>query len=146
MLRALSRPAATLLVLLLAIGSAAAAELFSKTYVFKEDVIMQVGVDVGRGVRLERIYFRERPGGRSRSDLGLLGVDVGVTNTADESRRVAVAVALFDAAGRLLGVATAGERDGAMAAGKERVMVMSFAGVGAYARSATTFQISVEVD
>jgi len=145
MVRTLFRPSAIVLALLLAIGPATA-ELFSKTYVFKKDVIMQIGADAGRGVRLERAYFHERPGGRSRSGLGLLGVDVGVTNTSDGSRSVAVAVALFDAKGRLLGVATAGERDRAMGAGKERVMALSFAGVGAYARSATTFQISVEVD
>ena len=123
MVRVLSRPSAIGLALILAIGPASA-ELFSKKYVFKEDVILQVDAEAGRGVRLERVYFHERPAGRSRSGLGLLGVDVGVTNTTDESRRVAVAVALFDAEGRLLGVATAGERDQAIGAGKESVMAM----------------------
>ena len=144
-MRAFFRSALIGLIVVLAVAPAGA-ELFSKKYVFKEEVVLQIGADVGRGVRLDAVYFHERPGGRSRGAAGPLGVDVRVTNTASESRSVAVAVALFDDAGRLLGVARAGERDTAMSGGKKRVMAMSFSGVGAFARTASTFQISLEID
>ena len=126
--------------------SAPEAGLTSKTYQFNRGGLLEIGVDTGDGLRIDRIRF-DFPapvGDRLLRTSGLVRAEVALSNTSSESRKPGIALALFDAEGRLVGVASGGSQIGGLKPGRLRVYNLVFEGVNAEAFKATTFQISVE--
>jgi hypothetical protein len=123
------------------------AGLLSKRYEFKSGVILEVGAQSEDGLRLDTVEFQVPTpiGGMVTRSGGLVTVDVAISNTAQEARRVGIAVALFDDAGRLLGVANGGNKLMSVKPGRQARFELSFDGVNAEAHRATVFHVSVEM-
>lgn len=126
--------------------SAPAAELFSKSYVFKPGIVLETAVPVDEDLRLDWVYFKvPKPiEGRIRRTSGPVSVRVAVSNGASTPRRVAIALALFDDEDRLLGVTSGGSRLSAVRPGRQRTFTLVVDGVYGSVHRATTFQISLE--
>ncbi len=120
--------------------------VLSKKYVFKGDVTLEVGATTAEGVRLDGVRFTLPATHAERfvRSSGLLRAEVTVTNTTTKATRIGLAIALHDDAGRLLGVASAGNKLRAIKPGAPRKFQLIFDGVNAEAGRATTFQISIE--
>ena len=120
--------------------------LFSKTYQFKPTTALTIGADIEPGIRLDTVKFSlptSEDGKISRASDSATA-EVAISNTGTESRKMGVALALFDDAGRLLGVATGGDKLMALKPGRQATYVLTFSMVNAETPSATRFQISVE--
>jgi hypothetical protein len=122
------------------------ADLLSKQYLFKADVVLEVGAATADGLRLDAVRFTlpATQAERFVRASGLIRADVAVTNTTADSRKVGLAIALFDAEGHLVGVASGGNKLGAVKAGEQKNFTLVFDGVNAEAPRATTFRISLE--
>ena len=72
------------------------------------------------------------------------GVDVTISNLGDEAKKVGIAIALYDADGRLVGVASGGSKLVAIKPDRKSTYELNFADVGNMAHRAATFQISLE--
>lgn len=133
-------------ILLLAAASAARAALFSKIYVFKPETTLDIGVEVESGLRLDTVRFSlpSTLGGRVVRTGGLAQADVAVSNIGSESRRVGIALAVFDDDNRLLGVASGGVKLFPLKPGRQTTYGLVFENVNAEIYKATKFQISVE--
>jgi len=125
---------------------AQASRLFSKTYQFKASTILEIGADVEPGVRVDSVRFLVPASGDGTVTRAgeTVQVEVAVSNTGKESRRIAIALALFDEQGRLLGVASGGDKLFPLKSGRQATYLLTFSHVNAEAPSATRFQISVE--
>jgi hypothetical protein len=117
-----------------------AADLISKSYLFKEGVTLRIGERTPDGIRLDDVRFGTRRLARSPTDVML--ARVSVSNEADVPIEVGVAVALFDEQERLVGVASGGPAN--VRPERSRVLDLTFEGVGRAAGRAATFRISVE--
>lgn len=129
-----------------AAGLPARAELLSKRFLFKPGTVLQVGESTSDGLRLDEVRFIVDRGSQT-AELrlgGPLAAEVAISNTSERSQRVGIAVALFDDAGRLLGVASAGNKIGVIKAGQQSRFRLSFDDVNLEAHRATAFQISLE--
>jgi hypothetical protein len=133
----------TLVTALVAASPAAHAALWSKTYQFKTGVTLEVGADTGDGLRLDGVRF-DMPSNAGARTAREAVVEVTIANASADSRRVGLAVALFDGAGRLVGVADGGTSLVPLRAGTLRAYRMVFRNVNVDAANAETFQISVE--
>ena len=69
---------------------------------------------------------------------------MAISNTSGESRKVGLALALFDEEGRLLGVASGGSKLASIKPGRQKSFILLFDGVNSEAHRAATFQISME--
>jgi len=137
--------AAVALVALLATTGAGAA-LLSKSYEFKDGVVLELGAELEEGLRLDTVRFDlPRDGRGSRRAGGVPKAEVTVSNLATVDQKVGVAIALFDAERRLVGVASGGTAVLPLRAGRQRSYSLTFQNVNAEAASATTFVISLEV-
>ncbi len=119
--------------------------LTSKTYKFKEGVILQIGATAD-GLRLDNVSFRlpEAKNGKLFRTSGSVKATVAVSNESGESRRVGIAIALYDAEGRLVAVASGGSRWLPVKPQRQNTYVLVFDDVNALAHQAATFQISIE--
>ena len=120
--------------------------MVSKTYEFKEGVTLEVGVQTDTGLRLDtiRLTLPSTTGGRFLRTGGLVRAEISVSNTTAASQKVGIAVALFDADGRLVGVASGGTKVLPIKAERQRTYDLVFDDVNEDAYKATSFQISVE--
>jgi hypothetical protein len=125
---------------------AQAGRLFSKTYEFKAATILEVGADIERGLRLDSVRFLVPASGDGTVTRAgeTVQVEVALSNTGSESRRIAIALALFDDQGRLLGVTSGGDKLFPLKGGRQATYLLTFSHVNAEAPRATRFQISVE--
>jgi hypothetical protein len=128
---------------LIAIASLAGtvhADLQTAEHPFVTGKILSLKEANDQGMRLDAVQFH-----LPRRGMGAdLRAEVAVTNTADMALRVGIAIALFDDKGRLLGVASGGNRALALRPGQQKFYDLSFDHVGAEADQATKFRISVE--
>ncbi len=140
--------AAVLFALLLVVPPASTTEaaVFSKTYVFQVDTMLEVGVEIDAGLRLDGIRFTlpSTVDGKIVRTGGFATAHVAVSNTGEASRRVAIAVALYDDESRLLGVASGGVGLFPLKPGRQGTYSLTFEDVNAEIPRATKFQISVE--
>ena len=123
------------------------AGLMSKVFKFKPDVTLEVGADGPDGLRLDSVRFRIPPTdaeGKALRTGGLVAAEVSVSNVGEEGRRVGVAIALLDDEGRLLAVASGGNRLTAIRPQRQRTFRLVFDDVNDYVAQATTFHISIE--
>jgi len=134
------------LVLAAMLAAPAAAEMLSKTYEFKSGVTLEVGATTDDGLRIDsvRIELPAASEGRLLRTGGLLRAQVAISNTSIRSRKVGLAMALFDAGGRLLGVASGGTKLWPIKSDRQRTYDLIFEHVNDEASAARTFQISVE--
>jgi hypothetical protein len=133
------------LVVFLASASAPTA-LLSKRYEFKHGVILQMSATTPSGLRLDSVRFKmpATRGDRLTRTGGLLSARVAVSNTGDKSLKAGLAIALFDDEGRLLAVASGGNRLSGIKPDRQKTFSLVFEGVNAEAHKATAFQISLE--
>jgi hypothetical protein len=130
----------------LALSGAIEAGLVSKTYRFKTDVALQISETTTEGVRIDTVRFTlpATVGGAHMRTGGLAKAQVALSNNADESLKVGIALALFDEEGRLVAVASGGSRVGALKPDRQKTFELVFDDVNREAFRAATFQISVE--
>ena len=92
-------------------GERRLAELFSKAYAFKPNTTLEVGTEMPGGLRLDTVEFvvpaDERVEGSVFSGPK---VKVGISNLGDKSVKIGVAIAVTDADGKLVGVASGGTK------------------------------------
>jgi hypothetical protein len=133
-------------VVALALASAAQADLVSKSYEFRGDLLLEIGATTQDGVRVDNVRFHMPPtvDGVTTRTAGLANATVTVSNTGKGSRKVALALALFDEQGRLVGVASVGSGMRSVRAGRQRSFTLIFDHVNSLIHRAKTFQISVE--
>lgn len=134
---------------LLALGSVpagAASSLLSKSFVFKPDTTLEVGSEIDAGLRLDKVRFvlPAAQGGTLTRTAGVARAEVSISNTGGASRRVGIAIALFDTDNRLLGVASGGMKLFPIKAGRQETYSLAFGDVNAEIPQATKFQITVE--
>jgi hypothetical protein len=123
----------------------ARAELFSKAYTFKPDTTLQIGAEMPGGLRLDSVEFV-----LPKSDVpqgGLFAgpkVKVTISNLGTASAKVGVAIAVTDADGLLVGVASGGTKLFPLRSGRQIVYTLGVDGVSAELAKGTVFRISVE--
>lgn len=141
---AIAATAAVALAIILAPG--AGAELLSKSYNLEPDVTLELAAQTGDGLRVDsvRFEFPASRGGKLLRTRGLARAEVAVSNVGSAQRKLGVAIALFDAERRLLGVASAGTSLMPLKPGRQRNYTLVFDHVNSEARRATTFQITLE--
>lgn len=118
----------------------------SQRFDYRWDTVIPLGVAVD-GLRLESIFFNRREiarGPLKGADFGARA-QVSVTNTADKIRIPGFAVAVFDAEGRLLGVATGGSKLGGVKPGEKETFDLNFTQVKERLPLGATFVLSVEL-
>lgn len=121
----------------------AQAGLLSKTYEFRSDVFLEIGASTEDGLRLDNVRF-QLPSATAVRTAAEATVTVTITNTSEESKRVGMGIALYDEAGRMVGVAAGGTKLMPLKAGKEKIYKLIFEHIYSEASLAKTFQISVE--
>lgn len=130
----------------LALAPCAGAELLSKGFEFKDAVTLEIGASTGDGLRLDSVRFHVPPtaGSPGQRTGGLANAEVAVSNVGEKAHKVGVALALFDAQGRLLGVASAGTSLRPLKTGRQRTYTLVFDHVNGEVHRATRFQVSLE--
>ena len=114
--------------LALALAPAASASLMSKEYHFKPGVELQLGAASDDGLRLDAVLFQlPSPSGMMFFRKGTrFTVEVAVSNTAEVSQKIGVAVALFDGKRRLVGATSGGSKMMAIRPGGQKIYKMTF--------------------
>jgi hypothetical protein len=137
--------AAWLAAALVAAAGSARAELFSKAYAFKADTTLEIGETLPGGLRLDSIEFvfpKEDPS--QSSVFSGPKAKVSISNLGNAAVKVAVAVAVTDADGRLVGVASGGTKLFPLRADRQIVYSLSFDNVRAELAKGAQFRISIE--
>ncbi len=118
----------------------------SKRYPFQGGLTMEIAAVGVSGLRLDTVRFRVPAprGDRLLPTGGPLTAEVAVSNTADQSHMVGLAIALYDDEGNLLGVASGGNRIWPVRPDRQQTFILVFDGVNAEAHKATAFDISLE--
>lgn len=126
--------------------SAAGAAMVSKEYVYEAGKELTVDADASDGevaFRLRTIRFLYPDEALVRfSDAAR--AEVSVTNLGKEPLRIGIAIALYDAEGALVGVASGGSKWVAIKPGKRSFYTVKFTDVDRRLREATSFRITVE--
>ena len=134
-------PTVACLVLVLLFPIAAAeAGTFSKAYVFKPGVNLEVGEDIAEGLRLDAIRF-DVPGEHG----GAFQAAATISNLGERSRMFSIGIALFDDEGRLLAAGNGGPRMFPLRAGRQGPFKVSFDGFESDGAEATQFKIVIAV-
>lgn len=131
--------------ILVAAGIDARADLFSKAYAFKPDTVLEVGAEMPGGLRLDSVEFVvPKPGTDQGGTFGGPKVKVGISNLGTTAVKIGVAIAVTDADGRLVGVASGGTKLFPVRADRAIVYSLSITGVRSKLAEGTVFRISVE--
>jgi hypothetical protein len=117
--------------------------LLSKTYEFRADVFLEIGAATADGLLLDSVRF-QMPSATAVRTAAEATATVTITNTTDASKRVGIGIALYDDAGRMVGVVAGGTKLMPLKAGKQKIYKLIFEHIYVEAPRATTFQISVE--
>ncbi len=122
-------------------------ELLSKRLKFQAGVTLELAENAGGGLRLDTVEFKMPATGRDgrlTRTAGLLTAHVTVSNTGDRARVAGLAIALHDDAGRLLAVASGGNKLTSVRPGRQKTFSLVFDGVYHEAHRASSFEISLE--
>lgn len=131
-------------VLVVAAGDARA-ELFSKAYTFKPDTILEVGVELPNGLRLDSVEFvLPKAGSREGGMFAGPKVKVSISNLGTKQVKIGVAIAVTDGEGRLVGVASGGTKLFPVRADRAIVYTLPINGVRSELAQGSVFRISVE--
>lgn len=125
---------------------AVVADRFAKSYQFKPGVTLEIAESLGDGVRVDSIRFRvpEPPEGTDQRLGGVPKATVAVSNVGASARRVGIAVALLDAGGGLVGVASAGSKLLPIKPNRQVEFTLAFDHVNDRAGEAASFKIALE--
>ena len=135
------------ILLALALASAARADGFlSKSYEFKANTPLQVGVDLGDGVRFDSIEFvLPKSGGEGPTPLfEQPKAKVTVSNLGDAAVKVGIAIAVVDGEGSLVGAGSGGTKMLPLRAGRQMVYAIGFDDVRARIATGSAFRITFE--
>ena len=127
------------------IAGDARAELFSKAYAFKPGTTLEVNAEMPGGLRLDSVEFvlpTEDPA--QASVFSGPKVKVSISNLGTAAAKVGVAIAVTDADGRLVGVASGGTKMFPLRADRQIMYTLSIDGVRAEMAKGTVFRISIE--
>jgi len=126
-------------------ASDAKAELFSKAYTFKPGTTLEVGAEMPGGLRLDSVEFVLPPEGEKQSgSFSGPKIKVSISNLGSTASKVGVSIAVTDADGRLVGVASGGTKLFPLRADRQIVYTLSVDGVRTELAAGTVFRISVE--
>lgn len=139
-------PRIALLAIVLLASAGADAELLSKSYRFKDGIVLEVGANGTDGLRIDSVRFDlpTSTGGRFMRAADLVNATVSVSNLSGVGQRVGVAIALFDEQGQLVGVASGGNRASTLKPERRQEFRLVFDNVKANVFRAKTFQITIE--
>jgi len=126
------------------VASDARAELFSKAYTFKPDTTLEVGADMPGGLRLDSVQFVLKKNTNEGGTFNGPKIKVSISNLGKTAAKIGVAVAITDADGRLVGVASGGTKLFPLRADRQIVYTLSIDGVREELSKGTVFRISVE--
>jgi hypothetical protein len=133
-----------LAVAFLLVAGDARAELFSKAYAFKPDTTLKIGAEMPEGLRLDSVEFVLQKDPNEGGTFNGPKVKVSVSNLGKTGVKVGVAIAITDADGRLVGVASGGTKLFPLRADRQIVYTLMIDGVRAELTKGTVFRISVE--
>ncbi len=139
MRRGFRLPIALALALVAAIASAHAGT-YSKTFLFKPGVDLEVGEDLGDGLRLDSLRFDV-----AGESWGTLRAVATVSNLGKAAKMFSVAVAVLDDGGRLLAAGNGGPKLFPLRAGRQGPFKVSLTGFGDGPAAATQFKIAIHV-
>jgi hypothetical protein len=132
-------------ILLIGMGTSAThAELFSKTYAFKLDTVLEVGAEVAEGVTIDSVRFVPPSSGENAPLIGPVKAEVSISNLGKGSKKVGLAIALLDGEARLLSATSGGTKMFPLRAERQMKYVLSFGDVYSEINSATVFKLCVE--
>jgi len=140
------RAGAVVIGMLIVAAGDARAELFSKAYAFKPNTTLEIGTtELPGGLRLDSVEFVVPADDPSQGSV-FSGpkVKVAISNLGDKSVKIGVAIAVTDADGKLVGVASGGTKLFPMRADRAIVYSLSIGGVKSELANGTVFRISVE--
>jgi len=120
------------------------AELFSKAYTFKPGTTLEVGTEMPGGLRLDSVEFLLPAEGGERGTFSGPKIKVSISNLGTAAAKVGVSIAVTDAEGRLVGVASGGTKLFPLRADRQIVYTLSVDGVRTELAAGTVFRISVE--
>ena len=129
---------------LFAAGSEARAELFSKAYAFKPDTELQVGAEVPGGLRLDTVEFVLPKAGSPSGTFTGPKVKVSISNLGTIPVKIGLAIAVTDAEGRLIAVASGGTKLFPLRTERQIVYTLAIDNVFAELSSGSVFRISIE--
>ena len=123
-----------------------AAGLVTKTYEFKANTPLEVGLDLGGSLRLESIEIVAPAAGAAGGTpvLEEPKARVIVSNLGTESAKVGIAMAVLDGDGRLVAAGSGGTRMFPLRGGRRMTYTVAFDDVYAAIGRATAFMISLE--
>jgi len=123
----------------------ARAELFSKAYTFKPGTTLEMNSEMPGGLRLDSVEFvLPSDDGKPSGSFSGPKVKVSISNLGTSAAKVGVSIAVTDADGRLVGVASGGTKLFPLRAGRQIVYTLSVDGVRTELAAGTVFRISVE--
>ena len=127
------------------VASDARAELFSKAYTFKPGTTLEMNSEVPGGLRLDSVEF-VLPSGDGKQTGSFSGpkVKVSISNLGTSAAKVGVSIAVTDADGRLVGVASGGTKLFPLRADRQIVYTLAVDGVRTELAAGTVFRISIE--
>ena len=131
-------------VALVFVASDARAELFSKAYAFKPNTTLQVGAEMPGGLRLDSVEFVLPKEGVQGGTFDGPKVKVSISNLGTSAAKIGVAIAVTDADGRLVGVASGGTKVFPLRTDRQFIYKLSIDGVRSELAKGTVFRISVE--
>jgi hypothetical protein len=136
---------ATLLLVGLAMVPAAAGTA-SGEYLFKIDVPLELNVAVEQGLTIETVRFYTAGWGPASFFRAgdVMKAEIAISNVSEEGKMIGLAVALFDEKGKLLGVASGGNKFLPQRDERQRTYTLVFNHVNALASSAASFKVTVE--
>ena len=135
------------ILLALVLASSARADGFlSKSYEFKANTPLQVGVDLGDGVRFDSIEFvlPKPPGDGPTPLFDQPKAKVTISNLGGAAVKIGIAIAVVDGEGSLVGVGSGGTKLVPLRAGRQMVYAIDFDDVRARLASGSAFRITLE--
>jgi hypothetical protein len=132
------------LAFVLGTNGAGGAEFVAKSYEFKANVRLEVGLDLDASVRLESIEFEipDDPSGFGTTPRA----KVVVSNLGETPRRIGIAIAVEDGEGRLLAAGSGGTKMFPLRGGRQMDYGVPLDDVNGRIGEATAFRISFQLD
>ena len=127
------------------VGRDAHAELFSKAYAFKAGTTLEINAELPGSIRLDSVQFLLPQADPAKE--GVFGgpkAKVSISNLGSVSQKVGIVIAVTDADGRLLGVASGGTKLFPLRADRQIFYTLPFDSVRSELSKGTVFRISIE--
>lgn len=121
-------------------------DFVSRSYEFKPNRVLEVGLDLGNGLRLVSIEFvvpqKDESGARPLLDQPR--AKVTIANLGKDGAKIGIAIAVVDGDGRLVAAGSGGTKLFPLRAERKMTYTIGFDDVSDRVASGTAFQISLE--